>query len=732
MQFEFYDDVAFLWVMISFLGIVVVPWTLVKLIGAVSGVLCPDKSSESLEQEQGVSDEFRRIKLIEKPAELEKKDPGLLSTSNVIYGVLLALFVGLIVFASTIPSSTEVQFDPFKILELDPSADIDASEVKKAYRKMSLKYHPDKNPDNPEAEKQFVLVSKAYKTLTDPEALENFKKYGNPDGYQGFAVTLGLPSFLIDSKYSWLVLGVYILGFMVLLPYFVHRWWTRVKQFDSDGVMINSIGLLAEFIRDAHLNYKYLIEVLSLAQEYTFLQTMNDVKTDALKQLFQQVAEEMGKPRIPKTSSIPDYIMFTRILLYSFMMRKPIPTCLIQDLHLVLKSCHKLLKKMLHISIARGFFDTAIHVIELSQCITQAVSYHDSEFLQLPHFDEALISAIRKHKIKFRNFEKFLSLSDEQRMSILERHLSSSQSDDVNRACKVIPKVTAQHKCFVTKDSPDIIEGDICTVAIDIFRSSYESLDDSESEEGTPKKAAKEATRTEENNESSSGRRSTVDSTGVPVVKKIKYEEHEVLEAIAPRFPYPKAENYLIIAYNRTSRATIGFERVSSITRNMSHVEVKFPAPPKGTYDIEIAVLSDSYRNVGSRIEFKLKTLARGTPMRRYVVQDVDGDQKAVLEPEEEEEEEVEEAEDDGKDPFAAPEEIPRWYYLGGSSFGEFLLILFLLYVIVLLGADMLHNRGYISRNPFKSNSGDPRKASSSSPPEETAGSYYESDQPSE
>lgn len=66
--------------------------------------------------------------------------------------------------------------DYYKILEIDKTA-TDA-DVKKAYRKLARKYHPDLNPDNKEAEQKFKEVNEANEVLSHPENRKKYDQYG--------------------------------------------------------------------------------------------------------------------------------------------------------------------------------------------------------------------------------------------------------------------------------------------------------------------------------------------------------------------------------------------------------------------------------------------------------------------------------------------------------------------------------------------------------------------------
>lgn len=77
------------------------------------------------------------------------------------------------------------QKDYYKTLEVDKNAD--AAQIKKAYRKLAKKYHPDTNGGNPGAEEKFKEVTEAYNILSDPEKRKLYDKYGSAAFEEGFS-----------------------------------------------------------------------------------------------------------------------------------------------------------------------------------------------------------------------------------------------------------------------------------------------------------------------------------------------------------------------------------------------------------------------------------------------------------------------------------------------------------------------------------------------------------------
>jgi molecular chaperone DnaJ len=78
--------------------------------------------------------------------------------------------------------------DYYSVLGVDRSASAD--EIKSSYRKIAFKYHPDRNPDDPEAEALFKEAAEAYEVLRDPQKRRMYDQFGheglNGSGFQGF------------------------------------------------------------------------------------------------------------------------------------------------------------------------------------------------------------------------------------------------------------------------------------------------------------------------------------------------------------------------------------------------------------------------------------------------------------------------------------------------------------------------------------------------------------------
>ncbi len=73
----------------------------------------------------------------------------------------------------------------YKILGVDKKASAD--EIKKAYRKKAMKYHPDHTKDDKAAEAQFKEINEAYAVLSDPEKRQKYDTYGSADFQQRYS-----------------------------------------------------------------------------------------------------------------------------------------------------------------------------------------------------------------------------------------------------------------------------------------------------------------------------------------------------------------------------------------------------------------------------------------------------------------------------------------------------------------------------------------------------------------
>ena len=83
--------------------------------------------------------------------------------------------------------------DYYEVLGVDRGAD--EQQVKSAYRKLAMQYHPDRNPGNQQAEEKFKEATEAYEVLKDPQKRQTYDQFGHAGVGQGGRPGFGFGGF---------------------------------------------------------------------------------------------------------------------------------------------------------------------------------------------------------------------------------------------------------------------------------------------------------------------------------------------------------------------------------------------------------------------------------------------------------------------------------------------------------------------------------------------------------
>ena len=92
------------------------------------------------------------------------------------------------------------QRDYYEVLGVKKGASVD--ELKRAYRKLAVKYHPDKNPGDKQAEDRFKEINEAYAVLSDPKKKEQFDQFGSNNFHQRFSQEDIFRGFNVDDLFK--------------------------------------------------------------------------------------------------------------------------------------------------------------------------------------------------------------------------------------------------------------------------------------------------------------------------------------------------------------------------------------------------------------------------------------------------------------------------------------------------------------------------------------------------
>uniref|UniRef100_A0A6U6V0P2 J domain-containing protein n=1 Tax=Zooxanthella nutricula TaxID=1333877 RepID=A0A6U6V0P2_9DINO len=547
-----YDDAAFYYFASCVLGIVAVPWTLSFIRGTLFPAKADDKDVPGKSKAGATYHYCQTSTMVQKDAKAKAQEGSSRFTGWWLLQlvVLTAIWVGLYMVITQLGSDTEVKgFDPFRILEVTPSAS--AADIKKAYRKLSLVWHPDKNPDDPLAASRFIQITKAHAALTDETARNNYEKYGNPDGPQTSKVGIGLPRFLLMKENHLMILAMFFFFLLFFIPMLAICYYQRTKNYAANGVMIETLQFLEYYINES-TRVKNCPELLAASAESRNMPTRLDDEK-AMKALAAQVTEHKKRqwpnhPAITKNS----YLLWAHMQRLHHLMTPELR----QDCDQLLKHSVKITQAMIELACFRDWFFTAQSMIEFRRSLIQAMDVKSSQLLQIPHFDEEILRHCHRGKNAVSTLENFVGKDPEQRKGLAK--MEPQQLADIEAF--VAHMSDMEVKAIVeVEDEEEMVVGDVATVSVLMTRKNLRN-----------------------------------DEAAGPV--------H------APFFPEPKFEEWWLFLVEGATTASasaskiVAFERVRD-TDKVSEQKLRFQVQKAGKRKIELHVLCDSYAGVDKKIE---------------------------------------------------------------------------------------------------------------------------------
>ena len=139
---------------------------------------------------------------------------------------------------------------------------------------------------------KFMLVTKAYESLTNEEAKKNYELYGNPDGRGSMRFSIGLPSFILNKKNHLKIIIVFLFIVCILLPYYFLKWYNISQNFDENGIL----SLTSEYFMkntDSNTKMKNLPFILGTSHEFMWIEDYNiDKQINEINELFNKYKSE--------------------------------------------------------------------------------------------------------------------------------------------------------------------------------------------------------------------------------------------------------------------------------------------------------------------------------------------------------------------------------------------------------------------------------------------------------
>lgn len=562
-----YDDTASLYFAITILTCVAVPWTL----SALKILLFPGEAvlrrqfprrdaGGRLIRYCATAAMSRKVDEARQRAQRWTKAGVLCSSCRA--AVLCAMWIlisSTVVYLRTSGQKEIIRFDPFAILEVP--VDAPPADLKRSYRRLSLVYHPDKNPDDPLAASRFIQITKAYAALTDETAKRNWEKYGNPDGPQTSKVGIGLPQFLLQKENSLCILCSFFFAIVVVVPSIFICYYSRAKNYAANGVMTDTLQFLG-FSMKVSTRSAAGPELLAACAESRSL-PLRTTDNQHIQALAGHVIEHK-----PRTFELPA-VAKNQYLLWAHLQRQHgrMSPELRSDCDALLRDSLKVTQAMIEVACMREWFACAHAMVEFRRGLVQALDLGASPLLQVPHLSEEHAARWQHGPEPVCGLPDFLAAGAERRRALLG-DLGAEQLLDVEAFCSHVSKADVRARVFV-EDEPEIVVNDVATVSVRLER------------------------------------------------RHLRAEE-AMGPVHAPFFPDAKHEEWWLFLVEEVDKARIvHFERVRG-SGPVLEEELRFQVTRPGLNKLVLHVMSDSYSGLDTRVELCFEVLPEDACRREY------------------------------------------------------------------------------------------------------------------
>ncbi|KAI2630767.1 Sec63 Brl domain-containing protein [Hypoxylon sp. NC1633] len=393
-----------------------------------------------------------------------------------------AMMAGMLYLIVTTQRTTAKIWNPYDILGISESAS--EKQIKSHYKKLGLKFHPDKaRPDPAKNETAETLASKwvdftkAYQALTDEEVRNNYIQFGHPDGRQTMSIGIALPKFIVSDGNGKYVVLVYALLLGVLLPYYVGSWWYGTQRMTKEGVLVESANNLFREYSET-MDEGDLVTALSAGKE--FQESLKGDKAESgLSKIESRILAEgqigpfAGGLSAKDKDKLEDLDSGVRrkvlALLWAYLGRVELDDQALDSAkYMVAPIAQSLCGSFRAISLAYGNTAPILSSFYVSQRLLQALPPKSSPLFQLPHFTPAVVKSIEGDSKTHLTVQEFMDKPDSQRRSsaIGKGLLSEEQYKTAVSVAQQLPYLRVAKAFFKVVGERFIIPSSLVTLVV--------------------------------------------------------------------------------------------------------------------------------------------------------------------------------------------------------------------------------------------------------------------------